>query len=406
MASILVVDDDAGMRQIISKILIPHGFEIISCDEGALAIEITKEKHPDAVLLDIRLSDMDSADILAGIKKIKSSIPVIILSGFGDIDAAVGLVRLGAFDYISKPFKVNDLLNLVNKALNQFAKTEILPIITEKEVSVEVGDDEPHDIPSLDVHRPSKLKKYAAGVAGGLVFLAGLGFGIYAFSGSIAPGDAEFDVGYTNPSSICWDGKNIWVVDWIEGKLYRHDRKDDFAVTAEFDLPGIEPTGFAFDGAEFWASNSFEQKIHKLKIERGRGFTVAESYKSPGMSPSGLCFDGKNMWSLDFQQAKVYKHKSDGSASVEVAYDSPAVNPCGMFKYKKHFFIADAKSNRIYKLSPDTFILAGIYALPSFEDGKKHIVGIACDGKNIWLTSSGEAKIYRFSFKSLEKAKI
>ncbi len=119
MSRILVVDDEPGMRQVISKILVPLGHEIIGTDEGARAINIMKEQGPDAVLLDIRLADMDSPEIIASLKKIKSNVPIIILSGFGDVEAAIELVKLGAFDYISKPFKVNDFTSLINKALSK-----------------------------------------------------------------------------------------------------------------------------------------------------------------------------------------------------------------------------------------------------------------------------------------------
>src|SRR3989339_1193492 len=122
MAKIIIIDDEAGMRQVITKILVPQGHEVFAAEEGIQALEICRKESPDLALMDIRLPDMDGGEILAGLKRIKPQLPVVILSGFGDVDAAADLVKQGGFEYISKPFKIDDFLALVRKALGQQQK--------------------------------------------------------------------------------------------------------------------------------------------------------------------------------------------------------------------------------------------------------------------------------------------
>ncbi|HCN82595.1 MAG TPA: sigma-54-dependent Fis family transcriptional regulator [Sphingobacteriaceae bacterium] len=117
MKKILIVDDEISIGLILSKFLIRNGFEVDSVTSGSAAIEALAKKTYTLVLCDFRLEDTDGREIL---KKIKSSYPntgVIIITGYSDIKLAVELIKMGAYDYITKPLYPDEILSTINKAI-------------------------------------------------------------------------------------------------------------------------------------------------------------------------------------------------------------------------------------------------------------------------------------------------
>lgn len=400
MARILVVDDELGMRQVINKILSPLGHEIIDTDEGTRAIQMAKEQSPDVVLLDIRLPDMDGPDIVAGLKKIKDNLPVIVLSGFGDVDAAVELVKLGAFDYISKPFKVNELVEIVGKALN---KTNPSQYPIKRASSADVSSAAGAQTAELLTCRNNGSKKLLiAGAALGLALIAAGGY--FAAVNFLGASSAEYKLPYSNASGICFDKNDVWISNWMEESIYRHSLSEDMRVAMSYKSIGTSPTGICFDGKNIWTASSLDQTISKHKNDAA--LSVETSFKSPGASPVGLCFDGNNIWSADYQGAKIYKHKMDAALSVESSFDVPAQNPCGIFSRKGFIYVADAKTDRIYKLSGDTLFLAAIYEIPGYGGAGKRVASIGFDGKAVWICAAGLDTVFRHKFSDLKEVKF
>lgn len=117
MKKILIVDDEINIGLILSKFLIRNGFEVDSVTSGSAAIEALAKETYTLVLCDFRLEDTDGREIL---KKIKSSYPntgVIIITGYSDIKLAVELIKMGAYDYITKPLYPDEILSTINKAI-------------------------------------------------------------------------------------------------------------------------------------------------------------------------------------------------------------------------------------------------------------------------------------------------
>ena len=126
MASILIVEDDVKVQGLISSILKQEGYKTIEVGDGKKAIQEVQKSLPDLVLLDIRLPDMDGITVLKNIKEIKKDIIVIIVSGYKSIDHAVQAMKLGAYDYVSKPFNDEELLLVIKKALRtQYLSKEV-----------------------------------------------------------------------------------------------------------------------------------------------------------------------------------------------------------------------------------------------------------------------------------------
>ncbi len=117
MKKILIVDDEINICMLLSKFLTRNGFDVKTATSGSSAFDILSKETFNLVLSDFRLEDTDGREIL---KKIKSSYPgtgVIIITGYSDIKLAVELIKMGAYDYITKPLYPDEILNTVNKAL-------------------------------------------------------------------------------------------------------------------------------------------------------------------------------------------------------------------------------------------------------------------------------------------------
>ncbi|MCF6279812.1 MAG: sigma-54 dependent transcriptional regulator [Flavobacteriaceae bacterium] len=119
MAKILIIEDEAAIRRVLKKIISEENdaYEVEEAEDGLEGIEKIKNNDYDLVLCDIKMPKMDGVEVLEKAKKIKPEIPMVMISGHGDLDTAVNTMRLGAFDYISKPPDLNRLLNTVRNAL-------------------------------------------------------------------------------------------------------------------------------------------------------------------------------------------------------------------------------------------------------------------------------------------------
>lgn len=121
MSKILVIEDEATIRRVLVKILSEENekYQVDEAEDGLIGIDKVRKEDFDLVLCDIKMPKMDGVEVLEAIKKLKPEIPVVMISGHGDLDTAVNTMRLGAFDYISKPPDLNRLLNTVRNALDR-----------------------------------------------------------------------------------------------------------------------------------------------------------------------------------------------------------------------------------------------------------------------------------------------
>ena len=121
MSKILIIEDEAAIRRVLSKILSEESdtYQVEDAEDGASGYEKIKNNDYDLVLCDIKMPKMDGVELLEAVKKIKPEIPIVMISGHGDMETAINTMRMGAFDYISKPPDLNRLLNTVRNALDK-----------------------------------------------------------------------------------------------------------------------------------------------------------------------------------------------------------------------------------------------------------------------------------------------
>lgn len=117
MKKILIVDDEINIGLLLSKFLTRNSFDVTSATSGTSAMEYLAKDHYDLVLCDYRLEDTDGKEMLVKIKDNYPKTGVIIITGYSDIKLAVELIKLGAYDYITKPLYPDEILNTINKAI-------------------------------------------------------------------------------------------------------------------------------------------------------------------------------------------------------------------------------------------------------------------------------------------------
>ena len=147
MSKILIIEDEAAIRRVLSKILSEENdsYQVEDAEDGLQGLEKIKNNDYDLVLCDIKMPKMDGVEVLEAVKKIKPEIPMVMISGHGDMETAIQTMRLGAFDYISKPPDLNRLLNTVRNALDRkqlVVENKILKKKVSKNYEM-IGDSEP-----------------------------------------------------------------------------------------------------------------------------------------------------------------------------------------------------------------------------------------------------------------------
>lgn len=118
MQKILVVDDDRDMCMLLTRFLTRNGYSVADANSGQAAIAWMKKNDPDLILCDFRLDDMTGAQLLGKIKETHPAVPVIIITGYSDVKDAVEVIRMGAYDYVTKPLFPEEILLTIRKALS------------------------------------------------------------------------------------------------------------------------------------------------------------------------------------------------------------------------------------------------------------------------------------------------
>ena len=121
MQKILIIDDDRDMCLLLKRFLTRHGFEVLEAYNGKKSLELLEETEPSLVMCDFRLEDMEGNVLLGKIKDKYPHLPVIIITGYSDIKIAVEVMKMGAYDYITKPLFPDEILVTIRKALETAA---------------------------------------------------------------------------------------------------------------------------------------------------------------------------------------------------------------------------------------------------------------------------------------------
>lgn len=133
MSRVLVVDDEASLVRALAINLRARGWDVVTAHDGASALEVAADKHPDVVILDLGLPDLDGVEVIRGLRG-WNRVPIIVLSARQDSHDKVVALDAGADDYMTKPFGMDELLARLRAAIRRIGPTE------EEEAVVAAGD--------------------------------------------------------------------------------------------------------------------------------------------------------------------------------------------------------------------------------------------------------------------------
>ena len=152
---VLVIDDEESMRHAVSKGLQRAGFATLEAATGREGVDRFTDGEVDAVLTDMRLPDIDGLDLVAMFMQMAPEIPVIVMTGYGSMETALEAMRRGARDFVQKPFVVDDLVRLLERALGEQRLTlenRRLRSIVERKFSPEEFQKVEEELEALGVH--------------------------------------------------------------------------------------------------------------------------------------------------------------------------------------------------------------------------------------------------------------
>lgn len=131
---ILVIDDDVDMCELLSDVLSAEGMQVCALSDSIEACKIMKREEFDVIITDLKMKGLKGLDVLAEARKAASATPVIIITAFGTVESAIKAMKMGAYDYITKPFQTDAILLTVRKALdNRLLKKEVVRLKREVE---------------------------------------------------------------------------------------------------------------------------------------------------------------------------------------------------------------------------------------------------------------------------------
>jgi len=126
--NILIVDDDESLREFLEIFLANEGYKVRSAPSGEAALEEIRQRAPDLVISDIRMPGMDGVQLLKEIKGIDPTVPVVLITAFASLDSAVEAMKEGAWDYVTKPFQLEELREIVERAISSASTKAARPV--------------------------------------------------------------------------------------------------------------------------------------------------------------------------------------------------------------------------------------------------------------------------------------
>jgi two-component system response regulator AtoC len=140
MDKILIIDDDEWNRQIMRETLKKEGYILYEAVDGESGVATVRRESPDVVITDYLMPGINGLEVMMEVRKIKSNLPVILLTGFGDVGLTIKSIQMGAFDYLEKPVKSSHLKTVVRDALNSVRVSSSLNEVIPDDISTVLVD--------------------------------------------------------------------------------------------------------------------------------------------------------------------------------------------------------------------------------------------------------------------------
>lgn len=393
MSRILIVDDEPDMRLAVRNVLKLRGYDISEAGDGPSALEMARESRPDLVLLDMRLPGMDGIEVLDGLKKLDDTVPVVMITGYGHIQSAVDVMKLGASEYLQKPFENAQLVETVKRFIQNpqaaASKRHSAPEVHAAQVSVAVKapvlERKPLPAPAVPAVEAAPRRRGPAYAVAALALLLA-GFGVYRqFQGNSAGYYREYPGVAANISSLVWVDGKLFAGDWLAQSVHRYSAdKDGLHLEETFPLGGTHISGLAAAGDTLYVADSWKKTIEARKL--APGLPLLKSFPAPG-KVSALFYDGEYLWTCDSEGNAVLR-RPDSELTPSVSFKLPE-KPDQIFKDGRYLWAAVSSTGKIYRHKlDDSLTLDGVFILKTAREGSP-LSAFAWRGKRLWLARDG-----------------
>ncbi len=377
MARILIVDDEPDMRLAVRNVLKLRGHEIYEAGDGPSALKITREAHPDLVLLDLRLPGMDGIEVLAGIKALNEAIPVVMITGYGHIQSAVDVMKLGASEYLQKPFENAQLVETVRK-FTAGLPSPVLPAARAAEPVVPVPLPGPSAAAAARRAVPVSLWLAAAAL------LAAAGAYRY-FSGVRQNYYREYQVNPANISALLWVGDELYAGDWLTQSVYVYKLSgDELKLARTLPLEKTHISGLAAAGDTLYVADSWKHTVEARRLTGALPLTGTSPL--PGKT-SAIFYDGEYLWTSDSEGNAVLLRP--GSGLAQAASYKLAEKPDQIYKDGKYLWTAVSASGSVYRRRLDQDLtVEAVFTLKNPVPGHP-LAAFSWHGGRFWFARNG-----------------
>jgi CheY-like chemotaxis protein len=384
MPRILIVDDEPDMRLAIKNVLKLRGYEIFEAGDGLAALDILRKNDIHLMLLDIRLPGMDGIEVLEKTRKFNRSLPVVMITGYGHIRSAVDVMKLGANEYLQKPFENTQLVKTVKRFLDDKKYVD----------DIDVPVVEKNKTQSSFFSHPFVKKIYV------VMAIAAIGLFIhFSILSKQLSYRKVFSIESSNISSMAWDKSDLWAGDWVEETIYQYGfSKNELKLKKKYKLPGVHIGGLAVSDGIIYIADSWKKNIQKRKIDDKLSIIKTYSFSKEIVN---IFFDGEYLWSCD-TEGTLLVHRMDDSLSVISSFKL-SNRPDQIFKQKKNLWSAISSGKKIYKHKlDDKLSIIGEYQIKDLP-GDSPLSSFSWKDGKLWVVRDGIKEITQMGIKYLKE---
>lgn len=390
MPRILIVDDEPDMRLAVKNVLKLRGYDVLEAGDGPTALDMLAREDISLVLLDVRLPGMDGVEVLEKARRIKNDVPVVMISGYGHIQSAVDVMKLGASEYLQKPFENAQLVSTVQKFAAQKRPPVPAPFASEVRAAA----------PAEAGGRPSSARAFALRAAAVVLSAAAVFFAYRSFADSRSSYFKAYQAASSNISVLLWNEGELWAGDWLEQAIYRYRPANGaMELKKKYPLGKVHISGFTIAKGKLYIADAWKKTIEERELDDD--LTLVKSVSFPG-GISSLYYDGEYIWSCD-ASGTVLLHQLDPGLTV-TAYFKLANRPDQIYKTKDALWTAVSSEGRLYRHKlDDKLSIEGVYAL-KLPLARQPLSAFTWRNGRLWLADDGTAELYEAGKGLLAKA--
>jgi CheY-like chemotaxis protein len=387
MSRILIVDDEPDMRLAVRNVLRLRGYDISEAGDGPSALELAKKEKPDLVLLDMRLPGMDGIEVLSGLKKIDAGLPVVMITGYGHIQSAVDVMKLGASEYLQKPFENSQLVETVKRFTRGGpAAPKRSYRVAPRELPA-VEEPPPAPVPQARPEAaPAKKRRGLAAVLSLAALLAAAAG--YAYVSSSAAGYyKEYPGVAPNISALMWKDGKLVAGDWLARAVYVYAQdRDGLKLERTYQLDKTHISGLAAAGDTLYVADSWRKVVEARSFSKG--LAVVKVFQMPG-NVAALFYDGEYLWTCDGEGNAVLR-RPDSELTPAASFRLPE-KPDQIFRDPKYLWTAVSATGKVYRHKlDDSLTQDAVFSLKTNKTGAP-LSAFAWKGKRLWVARDGLA---------------